>query len=78
MKFVQALLEEALRGIGGQGVVSVALGADLLGTVFSSSWPAAALVAGWRYPALSLPLVSREWKNGSNDTYNSSHSSIPY
>ena len=25
-----------------------------------------------------LPLVSREWKNGSNDTYNSSHSSIPY
>ena len=25
-----------------------------------------------------LPLVSREWKNGSNGTYNSSHSSIPY
>ena len=25
-----------------------------------------------------LPLVSREWKNRSNGTYNSSHSSIPY
>ena len=25
-----------------------------------------------------LPLVSREWKNGSNGTYNSSHASIPY
>ena len=29
-------------------------------------------------PPYNLPLVSREWKNGSNSSYNCTHSSIPY